>query len=168
MKKPILAADIIPGLSAGGFTLGQKLTEFDSGTLMKKRWKSEDGSLIDAIYSTDDFFVADLEDFTDEKGVRIYFSRGALGLHFSAAGTLFHIAVFSGYTGSFLNRFGIGTPASEVQEMFELSFDDGDEMHYPQKSSGLEGIAFHIDDGSDDGLVPPCICGISIYNWTMQ
>jgi len=162
-----LAARIIPGESAAGFQLGLRLADMDAEVTSARKWGAGDGSLSAAIFSSSDWLVVDAADLGQRGEIRIYYGNGAVELHFSAAGVLYEVSVFSGYEGRFLDEIAIGGDAAKVREVAELFFDEGDEMYYPEDGSGFNGIAFLIEE-DDGGAGVESIAGISVHDWSMR
>ena len=71
----------------------------------------------------------------------MHYANGAVELRFGAAGILYGIGVFSGYRGRYRD-VSVGNRLDAVLRHTPLTFDSGDEMHYPPIGSDIRGIAF--------------------------
>jgi len=147
-----LRAEIIPGVSAAGFSIGQHLSSIpnlsepnliiDQKEERKKREKGLKSIGLNDVLSNSDGWICQKisSDYEKLDGHKFfYYKDRVVQLHFNANDILFVIFVFEGYQGKFFDKFEIGSKVSDINEYFELEYDSGDEMHYPFKSPHIKG-----------------------------
>ncbi|MEH2368944.1 hypothetical protein [Nostoc sp.] len=181
MTRLDLWAEIIPGFSAAGFSIGQHLSSIpdlrepiltiDQREESKKREKGLESIGLDKALSNSDGWICQKISSDSEKldGHKVfYYKDRVVLLHFNANDILFVIFVFEGYQGKFLDKFEIGSKVSDLSEYVELEYDSGDEMHYPSESSHVKGIAFYGAEESLEDNPEQKIIGFCVHNWSLQ
>jgi len=181
MNRLDLRAEIIPGVSAAGFSIGQHLSSIPDlkepilvVNLEEERKKREKGlksiNINEALSNSDGWICQKISsDYEKLDGHKYFYYRdGVVLLHFNANDILFVIFVFEGYQGKFLDKFEIGSKVSDINEYFELEYDSGDEMHYPSESSHVKGIAFYGAEQSLEDNPEQKIMGFCVHNWSLQ
>lgn len=162
-----LGVPIVPGKSAGGFTIGNSLDQVCSHFESVKVWTRASGEQLQAaIRSTMGWLDAPLKELGGGQAIGhiFYFGGGVLQLHFNSTLILSGIVVFEGYRGSLLEGVSVGEPLSNVLKICAIEYDDVDEMHYPVPESGLEGVAFIAEERSLDDSPGQTIAGISVFD----
>lgn len=165
-----LDADLIPGTSAAGWRIGVRLTE--CGELLRGATDVEyrpGFNLVEAIDRNIGVLVVRNTFPLRSGNTSVFYGPDVVRFNFNAAGTLFCIWAFEGYRGRAFGRIGIGSPIQEVQSMFPVFYDDGDEMYYPdqEKSPGVpSGIAFIA--GQEDAVKETPIIGVCVHDWDVM
>ncbi|MEH2024793.1 hypothetical protein [Nostoc sp.] len=181
MDRLDLWAEIIPGVSAAGFSIGQHLSsipDLSEPNLVinlqeerKKREKSLESININEALSKSDGWICQKISSDSEKldGHKVFYYKDRIVLlEFNSDDILFVIFVFEGYKGKFLDKFEIGTRLSDLREHFELDYDSGDELNYPSESSSVKGIAFYGAEESLEDNPEQKIMGFCVHNWSLQ
>lgn len=150
-----LFAEIIPARSAAGFELGMSVDCIGDVFKHAKRWNRTDGQLGSAVLREPDWFFVAPDEYNgetkrDDKGGRYYFGFGAVELKFDSDGILEWIAVSIGYKGKFMGRVGIGDKLKSVISIFDLVYDDVEELHFAADESDVVGIMFQAEEASLD------------------
>lgn len=166
-----LFADLVPGASAAGFVLGQKLS--DVKALLDpapKQWLREEWSLAEAIDTTTDWLEVLSVQLTEGRcgGNILHYGKGAVSLSFGSDGVLYQVFVSKGYVGALFGSIKVGSKLSLVNDRFMLVYDDGDEMHYPQELNAAKGIAFYAEELPLDDSPEQIIDGISVHDWALM
>ncbi|MEH2105048.1 hypothetical protein [Nostoc sp.] len=181
MTRLDLWAEIIPGVSAAGFSIGQHLSsipDLSEPNLVidqkEEREKKQKGlkqiGLNDVLSNSDGWICQKIcsdSEKLDGHTVFYYKDRVVL-LHFNSDYILFVIFVFEGYQGKFLDKFEIGSKVSDLSEYVEVEYDSGDEKHYPSESSHVKGIAFYGAEESLEDNPEQKIMGFCVHNWSLQ
>ena len=168
-----LNADIVPGISAAGFRIGQTLAEIEAAELRNGAvfvWDRSRGALGSAIELTDGWLLCDARNLTmpERGGTLLWYNRGAVNLHCNADGVLYEISVWQGYSGRFADVIQIGDRLDKVLAFTNLIHDSGDEAHYPVEENLIRGIGFIAEDTPLDNSPDQIIRGISVHNWALQ
>ncbi|MBD2512146.1 hypothetical protein H6G91_33830 [Nostoc muscorum FACHB-395] len=176
-----LWAEIIPGLSAAGFSIGQHLSSIPDikepilvVNLEEERKKREKGlksiGLNDLLSNSDGWICQKICSDSEKlnRHTVFYYKDRVVLLHFNSDDILFVIFVFEGYQGKFFDKFEIGSKVSDLSEYFELEYDSADDMHYPSESSHVKGIAFYGAEESLEDNPEQKIMGFCVHNWSLQ
>ena len=156
---PDFFADIVPGVSAAGFFLGQSLSEFDEVITGASRWDKsllQIGQIIDAV---DEWLLIEdsqlrslgmewMEEETPLNGCSLYYGRSAVKLHFGRNAVIDCIEVGEGYKGFLNGTVGIGDHLSSVSQYLEIEYDSGEEMHFPVDDEIAGSISFYAEEES--------------------
>lgn len=163
-----LDADLIPGTSAAGWRIGIKLPEcvelLRGATEVEYRLGFNLNEAIDRNVG-----VLVVRNCVNSGRTSVFFGADVVRFDFNAAGTLYCIWTFEGYRGRAFSRIGIGSPIQEVQSLFPVFYDDGDEMYYPdqEKSPGVpSGIGFVAFP--EDAVKETPVFGICIHDWDVM
>jgi hypothetical protein len=159
-----LSAPITPGISAAGYSIGSHLSEYQEllPALVIDTAKKPFSQLLKE--SKDWIF------FNSKGGRRYFYCDRLIYLAFNSSHIIYNIAVFSGYSGKAFDKISIGSKLSELKNILDLEYDDGDEAYYPLDSTITKGISFstgtpfEASDFTDKQL----ILAISIHDWTLQ
>ncbi len=163
-----LNAPIVPGRSAGGFSLGENLANIEADLPNITDWLPEEWSLAEAVTGTEQWLRSRIYSARGEfQGTILTFGRGALELHFAAHGPLCQIFLFAGYQGTVLGNVAVGDRLEAVLAHCSLTYDDGDEMYYPDEHAELAGLGFYAAPPNQDE-VDRKILGISAHDWKLQ
>ncbi|MEH2363329.1 hypothetical protein [Nostoc sp.] len=181
MDRLDLWAEIIPEVSAAGFSIGQHLSSIPDLSkpnlvvnLQQEREKREKGlksiNINEALSKSDGWICQKISSDSDKLDGHtvFYYKDRVVLLHFNVNDILFVIFVFEGYQGKFFDKFEIGSKVSDINEYFELEYDSGDEMHYPFKSPHIKGIAFYGAEQSLEDNPEQKIMGFCVHNWSLQ
>lgn len=162
-------ADVVPSISAAGFHIGMRLHELSSMLIgarievFRPRF-----DLNEAINSNIGFLR--INDYVEKGKTAIFYKHDLIRLQFNAESELYCIFVFEGYKGKFENKLGIGSHLCEAVAFNSLYYDDGDEMHYFEDSSGelIPGLAFSAEEASLVDAPDQIINGFCIHDWRKQ
>jgi hypothetical protein len=162
-----LDAAIVPGRSAAGFRLGENLGSIEAELPNLTDWVPERQQLVEALAATEGWLRAKTHSAQgDLRGTLLAFKGGAVELQFSPQDILCEIRLADGYRGKVLNDIGIGDRLASVSARCSLSFDDGDEMYYPEAGAASGGLGF-IAAAPQDEEVDRKILGISVHDWQL-
>ena len=165
-----LFAEIIPGKSAAGFHLGQRIDYVKSSVTQLTHWDRASGKTLPEVMTSTPGWLEIFESQLNGTGKEkiLCFGKGAVELRFSGIGILYEIAVFEGYSGHLWTNIKIGCPLIDVQHFCELTYDDGDEMHYPTENCSIEGISFYAEEQALNYSPNQILQGISIHDWHLR
>lgn len=161
-----LYAAIEPGTSAGGFQIGQLLSNIRAELGDARVVKYEAGfNLNRAIRETAGILI--VQGFGEAGECSVYFGHEAVRLVFSASGVLGCIYVFEGYFGSYRDA-AIGSPLSSVSASEPIDFDEGDEMYYRVDAKGeyLPGLAVVAAEVDPEQHAITPILGFCVHDWS--
>jgi hypothetical protein len=157
---PNLFADIVPGVGAAGFSLGQSITEFDEVLASASRWDKTLLQIGQAINAVDGWLLVEdsqlrspglerLYQNTDFlTGRSLHFGSGAVKIHFNGDGVIDCIEISEGYKGLLHGALGIGDELKLALQYFELEYDDVEEMHHPLDAESSRLISFYAEEKS--------------------
>jgi hypothetical protein len=166
-----LLAPIIPGTSAGGYIIGTSISslgELDSAILIDSIGQSVSKQL-----SISEGWAC-LEAQSKEEKLcyrkTYYYKNDLVRLQFNSRGILYCIYLSNGYRGTAFDKIGIESKLSDVKDLFEIDYDSGDDMYYPDEKSGVEGISFYIDEvfAEDENIdiKKSQVLVICVHNWS--
>ncbi|MYM30411.1 hypothetical protein GTP58_18935 [Duganella sp. CY15W] len=165
MRTLDLRAPIIPRLSAAGFEIGMDISEI--AEIIKSATVLDHEVTVAALRQNQGVIAR-----RNQVGriQSVFFRDDQVRLSFNAAGKLFCIFLFEGYSGTYLESISVGSPMSSVQRLHPLLYDDGDEMCYIADVEGniVPGIAFA---GSSCSLVDDpeqLVWGFCVHDWSIQ
>jgi hypothetical protein len=169
MKDVDFSAEILPGLSAGGFSLGTKLTNILERLPKFEVWDSKTRSIEEAI-KAESYLLARFSGAPSEheSGCSLFLERGTVELNFGHEGVLYEIVVSQGYVGKLLNRIAVGVRLDIAQDLWTLDYDDGDDLHYPSGENAPRGVAFYSDSCSLEESPAQLIRSISVHDWSLR
>ena len=161
-------AEIVSGVGAAGFRLGQDAAELDAAIAESKAWTRASGrSLMQEVGSAKGWVCVAHSELSTKPGAQgktYYAPGGVVELHFNGRGQLFNIMLFEGYRGTVWSDVRVGSPVAAAMAHCDLEYDGGDEAYYPIESSPVKGIGFHANDGSPD----EAIYGITVNDWKLM
>ncbi len=168
-----LAAPIVAGISAAGYIIGSKvssLEELDSAVLIDSSRQSTSAQLLTSkgwMYSDSYSKEGDL---CCQK--TYYYKDDIVRLQFNSTGILYCIYLSIGYEGTAFQKIGVGSKLLELEELFEVDYDSGDDMYYAKEKSGITGISFYIgeifgEDGDIDAKKSEIVM-ICIHEWSLD
>lgn len=169
MTEVDLFAEIVPGKSAAGFELGMNIDQFKDVTTKAKRWVRSDGQLGAAVRSEPGWLFVDVRQLSETQkeygSCGIYhYGSGAVELKFDSHGFLEWVAVGDGYKGKFKGTIGVDDKLKKVADIFDLIYDNVEELHFPVDDSGVSGIMFQAEEISLELSPDQEIYRIIIYN----
>jgi hypothetical protein len=158
-------ADIAPGKSAAGFELGLDIKDFSGIASTAINWNPDIHSIAEAAATTPEWlFVSGVQlgMSKQDAGSIYYYKFGAIKLHFNPEGRLASIAVYDGYKGKLFGSIQVGDKLSKVCDLFDLIYDDVEELHFPVDDEEVSGIMFQAEEESLDTSPDQLITGILI------
>jgi hypothetical protein len=144
-----LSAEIIPGKAAAGFDLGMSLVKFKEIDAKCTTWDDKVFQIQEAVQKEINWlYVPDLQMGVpiDFAGCSYYYGRGAIKLHFNKTGYLNLIEITEGYIGKLYGSIQIGDFLNEAHKLFEIEYDDVEELHFPSEESGIVGLMFKAEE----------------------
>jgi hypothetical protein len=167
LRQVELDAEIVPGRSAAGFSLGEQLANVEPELPGLSDWRAEEQSLAEAISSTEHWLRAKIFSAQgDLRGTFLVFGGGVVELWFPVHGTLCEIRLFKGYRGKVLGSVAVDDPLESVMAQCPLSYDNADEMYYPDENTTTKGLAFIAPSPGDDEAEMK-VLGISVHDWRL-
>jgi hypothetical protein len=167
LRQVELAAEIVPGRSAAGFSLGEKLADVESELPDLNDFPLEQQQLVEVIANNEHWLrVKITSPQGDLQATLLIFGRDVVELCFSAHGTLYEIGLFNGYRGRVLNSIAVGDSLESVMAQFPVSYDDADEMYYPDENINAKGLAF-VAPSPGDHEAEMKVLGISVHDWRL-
>lgn len=165
MRTLDLKAPIIPGHSAAGFEIGMDISEI--AEIIKGATILEQEVTIAALRQNQGVIAKRSMDGSIRS---VFFGNDQVRLSFNAAGKLFCIFLFEGYTGAYLEEISVGSAMSSVQRLHPLLYDDGDEMCYIADADGnyVPGIALAGASCSLEEDPGQLVCGFCVHDWSIQ
>jgi hypothetical protein len=165
-----LDAALIPGVSAAGWRLGDRLGDnpevLRAATEVVYRPGFHLNVAIDGnagVLVVRDFFPA------GSGHTAVFLGASVVRLTFNARDELFEVSVYEGYRGRAFGRIGVGSPVGEVRSLFPVVFDGGDEAFYPDTDlapHAPSGIGFYAGDDEPPDDTP--IFAISVHDWEVM
>ena len=165
-----LDADLIPGTSAAGFSIGVRLS--DCRRLLREAAVVEyrpGFNLVEAVDRNTGVLVVRNYFPLGSGHTAVFYGADVVRLGFNANEELFEVSVHEGYRGRAFGRVGIGSHLREVRELFPVFYDGGDEMYYPDRGLAPDaplGIAFHAPQEEQPDRA--AILGISVHDWELM
>lgn len=145
-----LFAEIIPGRSAAGFELGMDVGDIGDVVNQARHWKRSDGQLGLAVLHEPGWLFASLPEISGKEssdlGGIYFYGSGAVEMKFNSSGVLEWIAVGEGYKGKLMGVVGVGDKLQQVVNIFDLVYDDVEELHFPIDESNISGIMFQAEE----------------------
>lgn len=162
-----LLAALIPGKSAAGFFIGQRIDDVRKSIGDPKVWKrAVDGPLGLVLKKSEEWISFRYENINIEEMI---FRDNFVRLQFNGTGVLFNIFVEAGYEGLLWSEVKIGGKLSTVLRLCKLEYSQGDEMHYPVGDAiQFDGVAFGAEECPLDESPDQLIHAISIHDWSLQ
>lgn len=166
---PDLYSDLVPGMSAAGFTLGESFSNV-SEKVGKVEWYGPDVSVRDILVKNNSWVgIKRKIGFGNELLLSYRFMNEAVSLYFEDSARLYRIAVGEGYHGKF-NGVSVGDDLRSLEREFDVLFNDADD-DFLLKESGriLTGISFVTDyRASLEDASEQVIKFISIHDWSLR
>lgn len=164
-----LSNKILPGVSAGGYTIGLKLSsykELSSAIEINTTQKSIGQILSDSQGWM--FYRRCSEDRNTLSETSYYYKDNIVRLVFNANQLLHAIYLADGYQGEVFDSIKIHSNLSDLEKIFDVEYDDCEEMYYPSNLSGISGIEFYLSKYLvDKSIQDREILMICIYNWDL-
>jgi hypothetical protein len=145
-----LHADIVPGASAAGFSLGDEFHAVAAAIGAFRRWQPEQGHLAAQLATNPGWlYVAPARDGQAASGgASLYFRNNCIRLGFNAdTKRICWIEVGAGYQGRLWGEVRVGDTLASAMRHTELHYDSGEELYYPQRPE-CEGVAFYALEAS--------------------
>nr|WP_314489743.1 hypothetical protein [uncultured Pseudomonas sp.] len=166
---PDFYADLVPGKSAAGFTLGESFLDV-SKKVGAVEWYGP-GVPVRDILLKNRFWIGIKRriGFGDEVLLSYRFMNEAVSLYFESSGKLYRIAVGGGYRGRF-NNVCIGDDLRDMEEGYDILFNDEDD-DFLLKTNGsiLMGVSFVTRHRAPLEEIPEqTIEFISIHDWSLR
>lgn len=149
-----LHADIVPGASAAGFSLGDEFHAVLAAIGAFHRWQPGQGGLAAQLATNRGWlYVAPARDGqAATRGPSLYFLNNCIRLVFNAdTKRICWIEVGAGYHGRLWGEVRVGATLASVLRHTELAYDGGEVLYYPQRP-GCEGVAFYGLEASVDKM----------------
>lgn len=166
---PDLYADLIPGKSAAGFSLGQSLLDV-STKIGEVEWFGPAVSVRDILLKNKSWIgIKRKIGFGDEVLLSYRFMNEAVSLYFESSGRLYRIAVGGGYRGRF-DGVCIGDDLRVVEESYEILFnEEDDDFLLKRNGSILMGMSFVTNHRAPlEEVSEQIIEFISIHDWSLR
>lgn len=166
---PNLNADLIPGISAAGFTIGESLADIEAKIGPVER-HGPDMAIRDILLSNNEWILVERRIGFEEEYVLSYrYMNELVSLYFETRKTLYRVAVGKGYRGGY---FGLkpGDSILNLSKVFELDFNpDEDEFLIKRNNNDILGISFVTDYRAPLEHTPEqTIQFISIHDWSLR
>jgi hypothetical protein len=158
-------ADITPGKSAAGFSLGQSINDFGIIVSTAIKWNPSEQGTISAISSTPGWLFIDLtlnHSTNSSPGYLYIHGAGAISLHFNSNGILNFIKLCHGYKGLLYGAIKIGDKLSSVTKFFDIEYDSVEELHFPTEKSVVKGVSFQAEEETLENSQDQIITGIVV------
>lgn len=145
-----LVAEIVPGKSAAGFSLGMLRVDFEVeiADAVVGRWTDASLQIQEAVQRAAGWLYVSGQQMgmsgSDFWGA-YYFGRGAVKLEFNQFGELVLIEVAEGYGGRLSVGIGVGDYLDKWSGVFGIEYDDVEDLYIPAIGSGLAGVMFRVD-----------------------
>lgn len=147
-----LHADIVPGASAAGFSLGDDFHVVAAAIGAFRRWQPGQGHLATQLATNPGWlYVSPARDGqAATQGPSLYFLNNCIRLGFTAdTRRICWIEVGAGYQGRLWGEVRVGDTLASAMRYTELDYDSGEELYYPQRP-GCKGVAFYaLEAGAD-------------------
>lgn len=162
-----LNAPLVPGKSAAGFFIGQRMEEVRASIGDCPRWSQDsDRPFLVVLRESEGWISHGYEKLTTEA---LVFRNHVVRLQFNGAGILYNIFVDAGYDGLVWGEVKIGDKLSTVLQWCDLEYGPGDDMHYPVSDDAeFQGIAFAAEDCPLEESPDQVIDIVSIHDWSLQ
>jgi hypothetical protein len=164
-----LSDRILPGISAGGYTIGSTLSSYEELSNAIKIDASQKS--IGQILSDSQgwmFYEQRSRDGDTLRSSSYYYKDEIIRLVFSENQVLQAIYLSDGYKGEAFDSIKIHSSLSELKKVFDVKYDDCEETYLPGDSSGILGIEFCVtEDTIDESIQDGEILMICIYNWNL-
>jgi len=171
MKKifPNLGSDLIPGVSAAGFTIGESLADIEEKIGVVERYGS-DVHIRDILLRSTGWIAVERRVGFEEKFVFSYrYMNELVSLYFEDRKVLYRISVGKGYQGAY---YGVrpGDSISRLSELYDVDFNsDEDEFLAMKDGKDILGISFVTDYRASLEHAPEqTIQFISIHDWSLR
>lgn len=166
---PDLYSDLVPGMSAAGFFLGESFSNVSKKVGIVE-WYGPELPVRDILLKNKSWVgVKRRIGFGNELLFSYRFMNEAVSLYFENSGRLYRIAVGGGYLGKF-NSARVGDNLRTLEREFDILFNDADDDFLLKKSGGiLMGISIVTDHrASLDHAPEQIIKFISIHDWSLR
>ncbi|MDD2050679.1 hypothetical protein [Pseudomonas putida] len=166
---PDLYSDLVPGISAAGFSLGESFSSV-SKKVGVVEWYGPEVTVRDILLKNNSWIgVKRRIGFGSELLLSYRFMSEAVSLYFESSGRLYRIAVGEGYYGKF-NGVSIGDDLRSLEREFEVLFNDADDDFLLREGGSiLTGISFITDyRASLEDAPEQVIKFISIHDWSLR
>lgn len=166
---PDLYADLIPGVSAAGFSLGESFSNV-SEEVGEVEWYGPEVPVRDILLKNNSWVgIKRRIGFGNELLFSYRFMNEVVSLYFENAGRLYRISVGAGYFGRF-NSVSVGDDLRSLEREFDVLFNDADDDFLLKKfGSILTGISFVTDyRASLEDAPEQVIKFISIHDWSLR
>ncbi|QXH53683.1 hypothetical protein KSS94_11425 [Pseudomonas fakonensis] len=166
---PDLYSDLVPGMSAAGFFLGESFPSV-SNKVGAVEWYGPEVSVRDVLLQNNSWVGVERRiGFGNERLLSYRFMNEAVSLYFENSGKLYRIAVGEGYCGKF-NDVGVGDDLRSLGKGFDVLFNDADDdFLLGGNGSIVTGVSFVTDHrASLEDAPEQFINFISIHDWALR
>jgi hypothetical protein len=166
---PNLCSDLVPGVSAAGFSLGESLSDISEKVGLVE-WYGPDVAVRDILLNNKSWIgIKRRIGFGNELLFSYRFMNEVVSLYFENSGRLYRIAVGEGYRGKF-NSISIGDGLQNLEKEFNVLFNDADDDFLLKKDENiLIGISFVTDHRAPLEEAPEQVINfISIHDWSLR
>jgi len=171
MKKliPDLDADLVPGVCAAGFTIGESLVDIEAKIGAVERY-GPGVPIRDALLRSNGWIAVERRVGFGEEFIFSYrYMNELVSLYFEGRKVLYRVAVGKGYQGSY---FGVrpGDSISKLSKLFDVDFNsDEDEFLVVKDNKDVLGVSFVTDYRASLEHAPEqTIQFISIHDWSLR
>ncbi|MBI6669907.1 hypothetical protein B1F73_26315 [Pseudomonas syringae] len=166
---PDLYSDLVPGMSAAGFSLGESFFNI-SEKIGVAEWYGPEVPVRDILLQNKSWVgIKRKIGFGDELLFSYRFMNEVVSLYFENSGRLYRIAVGEGYRGKF-SSVGVGDDLRSLERGFDVLFNDADDDFLLRKDGKiLSGVSFVTDyRASLEDAPEQVIKFISIHDWSLR
>lgn len=166
---PDLYSDLVPGMSAAGFSLGESFPNV-SEKVGAVEWYGPEVPVRDILLQNNSWVgVKRKIGFGNELLISYRFMNEAVSLYFENSGRLYRIAVGEGYRGQF-SGVSVGDNLRSLEREFDILFNDADDDFLLRRSGDiLTGVSFVTDyRASLEDAPEQIIKFISVHDWSLR
>ena len=166
---PDLCSDLVPGISAAGFSLGESFYSV-SEKIGVVEWCGPDVTIRDILVKNNSWIgIQRRIGFGNELLLSYRFKNEMVSLYFEDGRRLYRISVGEGYRGTF-NGVSVGRDLRSLEKEFDILFNDADDDFLLRKNgevlTGISLVTGHrasLEDAPEQ-----LVKFISIHDWTLR
>ncbi|SHN29681.1 hypothetical protein SAMN05216593_1252 [Pseudomonas asturiensis] len=166
---PDLYSDLVPGISAAGFSLGESFSNVSEKVGMVE-WYGPEVAVRDILLNSKSWIgVKRRIGFGNELLLSYRFMNESVSLYFENSERLYRISVGEGYHGKF-SGVSVGDDLRSLERGFDILFNDADDDFLLKESDSiLTGVSFITDyRASLEDAPEQVIKFISIHDWSLR